>query len=93
MKIKAILTTVYGLAHLYTWAIERPEDIPSRLEEIRVKGWYEDKIRSWQSYLTENQEDTSGWMEYFKAAVYAGYSRDQLRDLAGFGSFRLFSTQ
>ncbi|MEO1053716.1 MAG: SUMF1/EgtB/PvdO family nonheme iron enzyme [Bacteroidota bacterium] len=68
-KILIILCFLgYGMsAH----ALSRPEVIPSKLTEIKARGWYEEKLRAWQEFLLENPDDQAGWLEYFRAAHYA----------------------
>ena len=51
--------------------LPRPKAIPSRLLEVKTSSWYAYMYRSWNSYLSENPDDKSGWLEFFNAAQYA----------------------
>ncbi|MEM9328153.1 MAG: hypothetical protein AAGA85_20975, partial [Bacteroidota bacterium] len=59
-----------------TKGADRPEDIPSKITELRAKSWYSSLSTSWQSYLSNNREDIAGWLQYFRALAYAGKSAE-----------------
>ena len=80
MKILKIIVLCILASPL--WAASRPEDIPSKLTEVKARNWYQEKYRSWKTYLEENKLDKKGWMECFKAAQYSGISSSELKSLA-----------
>lgn len=60
----------------------RPDYIPSRLEEVKARNWYQEKYISWMQYLGTNQQDRPGWMECFKAALYGGLPVNELQSVS-----------
>lgn len=72
---------------------EKPSNIPSKLTEVQVKGWYVEKARNWKSYLLENPEDQSDWLEYFRAARYAGQHENELQAISSEMESRFGKTQ
>ena len=80
MKILKIIVLCILASPL--WAANRPEDIPSKLTEVKARNWYQEKYRSWRTYLETNVQDKKGWVECFKAAQYSGATNSELQDLA-----------
>jgi formylglycine-generating enzyme required for sulfatase activity len=74
---KIIIILILGIGY-QVGATNRPEVIPSKLTEVKASSWYKEKFRSWKTYLAENPEDKSGWVEYFKAGHYSGMSAEEL---------------
>ncbi len=73
-------TTIIILSLIPVWlfATVRPEQVPSRLTEIRSGEWYVQVFESWDSYLEENPTDKAGWVEYFKAGQFANMPKEEL---------------
>ncbi|HCX24897.1 MAG TPA: hypothetical protein DHN29_23485, partial [Cytophagales bacterium] len=80
MKILKIIVLCILASPL--WAANRPEDIPSKLTEVKARNWYQEKYRSWRTYLESNVQDKKGWVECFKAAQYSGATNSELSALA-----------
>ena len=64
------------------YAANPPEKIPSKLIEVQATGWYAEQVQSWKKHIAEHPDDKSGWLEYYKAAEYAGLSSQELEKLA-----------
>lgn len=79
---RVIFTLTLLTISQWSKALDRPENIPSRLVEIKAKGWYEEKARIWHTYLLNHSEDRAGWLEYFKASYYAGAPNQLLTEQA-----------
>ncbi len=79
---KLILTLIVSFSFLVAKAGERPSPIPSKLTKVQAKAWYEEKARSWQTYLLENEGEKTDWLEYFKASYYAGIAQQELERIA-----------
>ncbi len=68
------ITIAILLTHAFTLhAVNRPEEVPSKITELRAKSWYSNLSMAWQTYLSENQQDVTGWIQYFRALEYAGH--------------------
>ncbi len=65
---------------LTSWveATNRPDDIPSKLTELKSVSWYQQIGERWMDFLARNPEDKNGWLEYYKAASFGKASEDQL---------------
>lgn len=63
-------------------AVDKPQPIESRLTEIHSKGWYEEKVKTWESYFNENPGEENDWLEYFQAARYAGRDAEFLINIS-----------
>lgn len=74
---RIIIILILGIGY-QAGATNRPEAIPSKLTEVKASSWYKEKFRSWKTYLEENPEDKSGWVEYFKAGQYSGMTTLEL---------------
>ncbi|TRX59030.1 SUMF1/EgtB/PvdOfamily nonheme iron enzyme [Fulvivirga sp. M361] len=92
MLLKLIIALFVPIGSLVAATVERPKNIPSKLTEIQARDWYEEKVRSWQSYLAEKPEDRMGWLEYFKAMQYAGATAQELSAVAGEISLKFENT-
>ncbi len=79
--MKKILTIILGMviATGSTIASKRPEDIPSKLRELKPLAWYEEKTRNWQSFTIENPDDKEAWFQLFQASYYANRSSDEMK--------------
>lgn len=62
-------------------AENRPEDIPSKLTELKSLSWYRQTGERWMDFLTRNPEDKNGWLEYYKAASFGKASPSQLEKI------------
>ncbi|MEO9484535.1 MAG: SUMF1/EgtB/PvdO family nonheme iron enzyme [Ekhidna sp.] len=80
--MKKIFYIVTCLCTGVLFGFERPENVPSKITEIRAKTWYQEISQSWHQYLTENPSDEDGWINYFKASVYAGKGKAELVTIA-----------
>ncbi len=78
-KLITIPILIISLGFSYA---DRPEEIPSKLSELKTKSWYLEKFRSWQTYLEANPADEQGWLQLFRAARYGGVSDQELEPLA-----------
>ncbi|WP_421871823.1 formylglycine-generating enzyme family protein [Marinoscillum sp.] len=79
--MKFSLIILFTLSSFISSAMKRPEEIPSKLKEVKVSSWYLEKYRSWTSYLEDNSTDKDGWVQCFKAARYADVSKTQIDEL------------
>ncbi len=59
----------------------RPEDIPSKLTELKSISWYQQTGEQWMDYLAANPEDKNGWLEYYKAASFGKATTSQLNKI------------
>lgn len=80
--MKNLSIAILCLIALQAGALNRPENIPSRLREVKASNWYLEKFRSWTSYLANHPQDRSGWLECFKAAHYSGMSAPEVALIA-----------
>jgi hypothetical protein len=78
-RIIFLLLLIYSVS---IKATERPETIPSKISELKSKGWYQSKYDLWKEYLVNNPSDKMGWVELYKAAKYSGFSSDKLNQIA-----------
>ncbi|WP_089358011.1 formylglycine-generating enzyme family protein [Ekhidna lutea] len=62
-----------------TFAKVRPEPIPSKLTELKSKGWYNERFTLWKKFMNDNPTDKNGWIELFKSAKYSGASDEELQ--------------
>lgn len=72
---------VLGLLISSANAETRPEDIPSKLTELKSVSWYRQTGERWMDYLAANPEDKNGWLEYYKAATFGRASENQLKKI------------
>lgn len=70
------------LCTLAVFAIERPEEVPSKITELRSRSWYQELSNEWKNYLESNPTDQSGWIDYFKAVAFAGKDQSVLNAIA-----------
>ncbi|WP_462249875.1 formylglycine-generating enzyme family protein [Ekhidna sp.] len=66
---------IYLIAILSTsvlFGFDKPEDVPSKITELRTNKWYREILLSWKDYLEVNPEYEEGWVNYYKASKYAG---------------------
>lgn len=98
--MKRSLLVIYAVFYSFQLsAAERPGATPSKLVEIQTRGWYKEKVRAWQSYLTDNGDDKQGWLEYFRTTQYSGapsegvYSLAQEIDTRFEGTFEAYYAQ
>ena len=80
-SIKIIFLCLLAGASHPAWAMDRPENIPDNITEIKATQWYLEKYRSWRAFLTEKPTDLDGWHECFKAALYSKLSEDEMSGL------------
>ncbi|MEQ8582350.1 MAG: SUMF1/EgtB/PvdO family nonheme iron enzyme [Marinoscillum sp.] len=80
--MKTVGIIVMCLLVLPLFGAYRPEDIPSKVVEVKARNWYLEKYRSWRDYLGQNAQDKSGWVECFEAALYSGMPSDGLKEIA-----------
>lgn len=59
----------------------RPEDIPSKLSELKTVSWYRQTGERWMDYLAANPEDKNGWLECYKAASFGKAPENQLEKI------------
>lgn len=73
--------TIYILSIIVSTAmfgLERPDNVPSKITELRTKDWYQQASLTWKEYLNDNPDDTQGWIDYFNASSFAGQSHTNL---------------
>ncbi|MDW3191688.1 MAG: SUMF1/EgtB/PvdO family nonheme iron enzyme [Cytophagales bacterium] len=62
-------------------AENRPEEIPSKLTELKSLSWYQQTGERWMDFLARNPEDKNGWLEYYKAASFGKATQGQLEKI------------
>lgn len=80
MKISVILLALCLAAPAL--GLDRPAEVPSKITELRTKNWYQELSMSWKTYLEANSKDALGWVEYYKAAAFAGQNAEALTAIA-----------
>lgn len=82
IKRFCVLAIVLFLGQQLT-AATKPENIPSKLKEIKATSWYQSKFQDWEAYLNEKPDHPSDWLEYYKAASYSGVPKSKLKEISG----------
>lgn len=60
------------------FGFDRPENVPSKITELRTKSWYHEISQTWKQYLVDNPTEEEGWVQYYKASAYAGRNEAEL---------------
>lgn len=79
MKIISLFLALISMAGIV--GLDRPEQVPSKITELRSKNWYQELSYSWKEYLANQPEDQKGWVDYYKASAFAGQSDDELASI------------
>ncbi len=80
--MKKLVYLIAILSSSVLLAFDKPENVPSKITELRSKNWYQEISQSWKHYLYENPTDEKGWIDYYKASEYAGKSKPELSLIA-----------
>lgn len=78
-KLVYIIVILFATSLL---AFEKPQNVPSKITELRTKSWYQEVSQSWKQYLSDNPGDENGWVDYYKASEYAGNNKSELSMIA-----------
>lgn len=78
-KLLSILVVTLLIGPVF--AGNRPEDIPSKLTELKSVSWYQQIGEQWMNHLAANPEDKNGWLEYYKAASFGKAPESQLEKI------------
>ena len=74
-------TLVALLITIFSFELDKPSPIPSKITELKSRNWYADKAEEWKSYISENEATENDWLNYFAATNYVSKLPEELQNI------------
>jgi hypothetical protein len=78
--MRLVVLLLFSISPLFSHALEGPETIELKTKTIRPQLWYSDQATLWKQQV-ESKSSEDAWINYYAAARYAQYPKEQLIEI------------